>query len=298
VDERRPSDLARAQASYFGDVEFKVARVVARLTGARVVLQDDGSQDAMPDLRIEGQSGVVTCGEIWVDTDAADAQTMSELFRRQHRLPAELPAPELRRVWQVSVSKATRLKPAKKLRALTPEQPSIERHLQPLLVEMELAGETFPVVATREDLVALDSLRANRLLDLGIVGVASRPTRPGEQGLVRLTPGPSVRPRELSWLQVTDWIGTSLVDPLLESHLTKLAATGLSERHFMMGVTTSSPLEIYWGLTDLPGVPCEAPRLPSSVTHLWLFDASRLRRVLVWLPDRGWLDAVEHWATD
>lgn len=72
VDERRPSDLARAQASYFGDVEFKVARVVARLTGARVVLQDDGSQDAMPDLRIEDQSCVVACGEIWVDTGRPD----------------------------------------------------------------------------------------------------------------------------------------------------------------------------------------------------------------------------------
>jgi len=299
VDERRPEDVARQQASYFGDVEFTAARVVARLTGKRVVLQDNGSKPSMPDLRIESRPGPAAYGEIWIDVDQEEARTMSELFRRQRGLPAELRAPELQRIWHVSVSKATRFKSARRSSAAASEQPNVERDLRPLLGDMEAAGETFPRIATREQLVALDNQCARRLLDLGIVGAASRPIGAGERGHVLLLPGPIFCPPDLSWQQVNAWIDAKFADPSpnLRKHFAKLEATGATERHLVMGVTASGSNETYWMLTQPSGLPPEAPSLPPSVTHLWLFDAPRPHRVLVWFPDKGWLDAIENWAT-
>jgi len=40
------------------------ARVVARLTGETVTLQDDNSVDGMPDLRIDYGDGRVAYGEV------------------------------------------------------------------------------------------------------------------------------------------------------------------------------------------------------------------------------------------
>lgn len=153
------------------------------------------------------------------------------------------------------------------------------------------------MIVTSEQLAVADGERERRLLDLGIVEIASRPTRAGEQGPVRLLPRPNLSPPDLSWGQVTAWVGGKLASPGLASHLKKLADTGAPERHLVLGVTASAAREIFWALTRLPGVPEEAPCLPPSVTHLWLFDAPHPQRVLVWFPDRGWLDARENWAT-
>ena len=50
-------------------MEWNAAHVVARVTGERVILQDDGSQMRMPDIRIEHASGDVAYIEVWTDTD-------------------------------------------------------------------------------------------------------------------------------------------------------------------------------------------------------------------------------------
>jgi hypothetical protein len=64
----------------------------------------------------------------------------------------------------------------------------------------------------------------------------------------------------------------------------------------MMGVALSSPGDVHFALTEHPGVPSLAPEVPRAITHLWVFDAWRFRRVLLWSPDRGWLDASGNWA--
>lgn len=51
--------------------------MLARLTGERVVLQDDGSEDAMIDMRIVYADGRVGIVEAWTDTDGS-AELMSE----------------------------------------------------------------------------------------------------------------------------------------------------------------------------------------------------------------------------
>ena len=53
IDLRRAARVRRLEQSYFGDFEAQAGRVVARLTGERVLLQDDGSEDTMVDLRID-----------------------------------------------------------------------------------------------------------------------------------------------------------------------------------------------------------------------------------------------------
>ena len=52
-----------------GDFEGMAARVVARLTGERVVIQDDGSKPAMPDIRVDYDDKPAAYVEAVVDAD-------------------------------------------------------------------------------------------------------------------------------------------------------------------------------------------------------------------------------------
>ena len=53
VDLRRTDQISRKPLGPVGDFEVAAGRVVARLTGEPVYLQDDGSRDAMVDIRID-----------------------------------------------------------------------------------------------------------------------------------------------------------------------------------------------------------------------------------------------------
>jgi hypothetical protein len=51
-DDPRSDELrGRAGARLEGDFEATAGRVVTRLTGERLVIQDDNSRDSMPDIR-------------------------------------------------------------------------------------------------------------------------------------------------------------------------------------------------------------------------------------------------------
>lgn len=291
IDLRRPDQRGRARRGYLGDVEWSAARVVARLTGERVYLQDDGSQGAMADMRIERANGRHAVVEVWTDTDRATAAMFSELREPGGRMPAEWATPGLSRLWQVTVSRTTRFRSGPK------GEPSLESDLMPVLSEMEAAGETFETVAARDKLMKSTSPRVAQLLALGICAVGSAPAKPGEPGLVRLYPEGIAGPTEQSWEPLLDWVATTLAKPELEDNWAKLIATGARERHFMMGVTWSSPGAVYFALREHPRVPFVAPQLPAAVTDLWVFDAVNFGRVLLWSRGHAWLDACRHWAT-
>jgi len=283
VDIRRPERVQRLQRSYFGDFEFMAGRVVARLTGDRVVLQDDGSERAMPDVRIERADGRSGYLEVWTDTDEASAAMQAELYERGRGVPLIWAAPSLRRVWSVTVSGATDFR-------------RLERDLPSVLLAMEDAGETDETVRVVVEQASRQVPYMGELLRLGVVHVSSRPPRVDEAGMIRIHPDGITGPGELSWEPVLRWVGEILASPRLDGHRRKLAAQQSDERHLFLGVTVSSPGAVYFALIDHPGVPSVAPTLPDGITHLWIMEW-RGERCLIWFPDRGWQDASRHWAT-
>ena|GEM_PF-1915647 len=291
IDQRKPEQRSRAERGYLGDVEWSVARVVARFTGERVYLQDDGSQPSMADMRIERANGGYAFVEVWTDTDEATAAMFNELRGPELRLPGEWPAPNLARVWHLTVSKKARFRSGSR------RQLSLEKNLVPVLAKMEAAGETFEFVAAGDNLLKSNSPLVARLLELGVCEVSSHPCKPGEQGLVRLSPAGITGSGEQSWEPLDDWLAATLAKPELDDNWKKLKATGARELHFMMGVTWSSPGDVYFALTDNPSIPSVAPKLPKGITHLWVFDAIDFDRALVWSVEHAWLDACSHWAT-
>jgi hypothetical protein len=279
-DDRPPERVARLQAGYFGDFEARVAFVVARLTGDQVVLQDDGTRDAMVDIRIEhvGAPESPSHMEVWTDHDEADAAMRSRLFMPERRLPQEWAAPELGRVWFVMISEATDLR-------------QLRRHLRPILCELE-DSEDLPA---RGQPFAQAAPTPAALARLGVVAIQSRPSEADEVHRIKLYPRGITGPADSSWTPFLSWSAHILASPRLSSHRDKLAATGSTQRHFVLGVTESSPGEVYFALARGSGLPPAEPELPDAITHLWVMDAVTGQRCIVWDPSRGWLDAQDNW---
>lgn len=96
-----------------------------------------------------------------------------------------------------------------------------------------------------------------------------------------------------------NWITQTLASPRLTDVRAKLARTNAYERHAFVGVTFTSPGEVFFALSvNEQTLPSEPPALPREITHLWLMNAPSLDRCLAWFPDRGWFDTMHHWATD
>jgi hypothetical protein len=282
-DDDRPDQQRRsAAASVVDDVERLAGRVVARLTGEHVVIQDNGSSDSMPDLRIDYTDRPAGYVEVWADIDPRYAAMSAAVARRQHLLPA----PGLGRVWWARTSGSCRLG-------------RLDRELLPLLAEMQTDGEVFEIVAEHEHLRRNPSPNVRRALALGIVGLASRPVRDGEHGAVHLVPQGISGPVNVTWQVFLDWVKDVLSSPETADVRDKLAATGAPERHAFLGASFTSPWGVFYALSDehnsIPPLP---PVLPEQVTHLWVINAQLPERCLVWFPERGWLDAERQWATD
>lgn len=286
IDLRRADQVASALKSPNRDFEQAAARVVARLTGERVVLQDDGSRDRMPDIRIEYTGSDPGYVEVWTDTDPGYARTWSRLTGRGQQMPAELPSSTLRRNWFVTVSATCELR-------------YLDQQLEPLLARLEADGQVFECVEGEESLRLDPSATVARLLDLGVVELSSVPSGPGQQAVSRLYTTGIVGPIVIRWPVVLDWISDTLASPRFADVRTKLDLTGADQRHVFIGVTFTSPGDVYFAL-DLRehSLPPDPPTLPNEITHLWLMHAPFPDRCLVWSPDRGWFDPVWHWATD
>ncbi len=283
IDARPGRRVATLQEGPVGDVEYTAGRVIARLTGERVVLQDDGSQEKMPDIRIEYASRPPGYVEVVTDIDSKYAQTWSVLMQRQRRLPYITPASSLRRDWQVTLSGATH--PA-----------NVDAEIEELLAGLEGAGEVFEWVATLYMLQSNPHPSVRRLLELGVVMLSSHRS---DSGVISLYPAGIHGSAIHTWEPVLDWIEQTLASSSLADVRTKLAKTNADERHVFIGVSYTSPSDVFFGLTiDNQTLPAMAPRLPPELTHLWMGHVPSIDRCVAWFPDRGWFDPARYWATN
>jgi hypothetical protein len=263
IDLRSPARRARLAAGPVGDFEGMAARVVARLTGERVAVQDDGSEPSMPDIRIDQQGRPPAFVEAVVDIETRYA-SMEAAIRKVSVIPAD-------KVWWA------RLAGRADIRTLKRKLPGILNDLQ-----------SAPGPGARQQLARL-----------GIRVTGPGEPIPGQPGGIRLIPegvsgfvGPI-------WESFLGWINEFLASARTEDVRRKLAATGAAERHAFIGASFTTPGDAFFALSyeGRPGLPNAEPCLPPEITHLWAWSAMASARCLAWFPGRGWLDVADHWAT-
>lgn len=267
--ERRRAHQQQAPA---GDIEWLAAQTVAFAAGQHVVIQDDGSRDAMPDLRIEYADRPPGFGEVVAQMDPAYGQ----MWHRTMRAPA-MPLPGLDRIWHLTIS-------------VTCDPRELKAGLLRTLESLTAKGLTFDDHHGIDRLYRIDDDDVADLVAAGVVGIYSRPVRAGEQAEVTLGPEGVSAPLAVDWDLVLDWLDHVLASPSLADVRSKLAATGADERHAAIGVTSSSPGEAVFALSRWESsLPPRPPTLPEEITHLWLLG-SFYDRHLAWYPEHGWFE--------
>jgi hypothetical protein len=283
--DRRPARrVSKLHQGPLGDFEGAAARVVARLTGKPVIIQDDGSRDSMVDIRIDYQARDPGFVEVWTDVDPGYAATYSSLMGRGYEVPLRIEMAALRRNWYVTVSGASQLR-------------TLERELEELLGGLEEEALTFEMVADQYVLESNPNPSVERLVELGVVTLSSQ-LPSNDKAVVRLYPEGITGPARVAWDPVLDWLGETLASGQLHDVRAKLLKTAAIERHLFVGVTFTSPGEVFFALSDLEStLPDRPPTLPHEITHLWLMNAPPVGRCLAWFPRRGWFDVSRHWKT-
>jgi hypothetical protein len=281
IDLRAPKHIAHRARGPLGDFEWAAARVVARHSGARVTIQDDGSRAAIVDIRIDYADRDPGYLEVGTDLQKEDAATWDWLAGKG-QVPQDRPMPTLQRDWDVTVSRGS-------FKAL-------DKDLEPLLLRLEATGTRFEIAQRLITLPKPDAT-INRLRELGVVMLSSK-VRVVEPAIARLFPDGIVGPSGPDWQAVLGWLARILASEELKDVRKKLTATNADERHFFIGVSYSSPGEVFFALAiDEQTLPSEAPALPAEMTHLWLMNPAG-DRCIAWFPDRGWFDVARSWATD
>lgn len=266
------------ERSHLGDFEMAAARVVARLTGERVVLQDDNTRPAMPDLRIEYLDRPRAFVEVVTDIDREYSALVQAV--RGHQ---EIAAPELDRTWFVTLDSRAQVK------NLAPQLVSRLAHLQRLNILFDAIH--------MPSLRGHDELAVRELEELGVVELASAPASAG-QGKVMLYCEGTGGPTAVDWSGFDEWLTGYLVSDRLADVRRKLAASGSDERHVFVGASFTTPWAAYHALSDeRTSLPPSSPTLPAEITHAWIW-AFPIGGCLVWYPDLGWRDPRRHWATD
>lgn len=263
IDLRSPKRRTRMAPGPTGDFEGMAARVVARLTGERVVIQDDGSRPAMPDIRIDYAVQPPAYVEAVVDIDPAYAAMEAEVWKHPRPIPDD-------QVWLVRVSGRSNLKQLRR------DLPAILRDLH------ELPGP-----------------HADRMARMGVsITGPSEPT-PAQPGGIYLLPEGVSGSAIAAWPVFLDWINDFLASSRAADVRAKLAATGAAERHAFVGASFTTPGDAYFalGYEHRQQLPPTAPCLPLEITHLWVWATPGMNRCLAWFPDRGWFDPMDHWAT-
>ncbi|MBM0259599.1 hypothetical protein JNW89_25705 [Micromonospora sp. 4G55] len=270
----------RVAESHIGDFELTAARVVARLTGERVVVQDDNSDRGMVDIRIDYRGRPPGYVEVVMDIDPGYS-AMASFVRGQRAVPV----PDLGRVWFVTVS------PRARIQRLIRDLPAKLRLLQQ-------AEALFEYVTGQQQLEKHQSRQVRDLAALGIVQLASRPARDGEEGRVLLFGQGTGGAAEQDWTAFHGWLRDYLHDENRADVRRKLRATNADERHVFVGMSFSTPWLAYHALSeDYNGLPERPPELPGEITHLWVY-AYPTGRCLAWFPDKGWVDPRACWATE
>jgi hypothetical protein len=259
TDRRSATQQRNAFHNYNGDFELNAARVVALTTGEHVVLQDDGSQNSMPDLCIKYADRPPAYVEVTVDVNGDYAEMATQAFA-QSPFPADW-------AWKVYIDVASpRLK---ELRVLLPrllghlhEPPSAEIQQQLTSWGLSVYGPCPP----GPDRPAGIYIRAE-----GIAGSAD-------------------------WDTYLRWVQEFLSSEENRDNREKLAATHAPERHIFIATSLSSPAGAYFALSDTtyPDLPPRDPDLPPEITHLWTWSQQLHNRCLAWFPDKGWIDTHDH----
>lgn len=286
IDLRPAAQVAKRAAGPLGDFEYQSARVLARFMGHRVTLQDDGSRDRMADIRIDHPDEAPSFAEVWTDMDEGYAAMYSRIMKPQGQLPLELIQPMLKRVWFVTLSRFSNVQ-------------RLETEVGTLLAKLERSGLTFEQVLEHGSMTSHPDHVVQNLVKRGVVRLSSRRCQAEEQGIVRFYPsGISGSPR-ISWEAFISWVNETLWSPRLEDVRSKLAETRADERHVFVGVTYSSPSDVFFGLDDHEdALPLHDPELPPEVTHVWLMRTPIPGRCIAWAPEDGWFNPMHHWTTD
>ena len=278
IDLRTPQQRTRDGRSTTGDFEYAAARVMARLLGDRVYLQDDNRQQAMPDVRIEHANGTAAYGEITMDIEAPYSAMLTEIRRR-----AAIQA-NVGRYWWVTINGNAKVK-------------MLEQILPDALRALEASGDVFLIVVADQHLDTHANPTVRRLAAAGVVELASRPLWDGETGTIQLCPQGTGGPGELDWTVFGDWLTTWLTDPRRDGKRAKLMGTGADERHLFAGLSYTTPWPVFYALDNdnWRQIPDRDPTLPAEITHLWMWNYPT-GRCIAWFPDRGWFEPMFHWS--
>jgi hypothetical protein len=263
IDLRSSEQRIRASQGPVGDFEGIAARVVARLTGERVVIQDDGSRSSMPDIRIDYAAKPAAYVEVVVDIDPSYAAMDAAIFKGIHTLPCD-------RIWWVHLTGRANVN-------------AMRRILPSMLDTDVLSQET-----------------SQQLADMGVESIDGPATpRPGEPGGINLVPAGVRGSAAPVWPAFLDWLADVLASSKTADVRTKLAATNAPERHAFIAASFSTDGDVFFALAQEghPELPASDPVLPPEITHLWVGSIPSIGRCLAWFPDTGWIDVVDHWAT-
>lgn len=262
IDLRPQERRKRAAGGAVGDFEGMAARVVARLTGERVIIQDDGSRPAMPDIRIEYATKPIAYVEVVVDIDTSYAAMDAEVSKGVQSLPSD-------RIWWVRLSGRSNVK-------------EVRRRLPALL-----AADT------------VDPGTARQLAMMGVTVDGPGIPRSGETGGIYLLPAGTKGSATPAWAPFLDWLAAFLASGEIADVRSKLAATKAPERHAFVGASFTTNGDAFFALHEegRPELPASNPALPPEITHLWVWTTPGIGRCLAWFPDMGWIDVIDHWAT-
>jgi hypothetical protein len=282
-DLRSTAQRLKAAKSVFADFEQAAARVVARFTGERVVLQDDNRLAKTADLRIDYSDGRLAVVEVVIDTDPRHAELVEQVARRSFAIPAAVP---LTRIWFASVTARCNFK-------------RLERELPPLLAQLESDGEyLFEMYMEPQQLAVMTSPLVAKLVDLGVLTINSAPAQEEPPTKIRITPEGMGGPIDVPWEVFAEDLDGVLRSERLGDVWEKLALAEADERHLFLGVSHSSRWSINFAVDHHQReLPPEPPRLPHPVSHLWLMPIPLAIRSIAWFPERGWIDLCKHWAT-
>lgn len=281
IDLRPERMRSRAERSALGDFEFAAARVVARCTGHRVVIQDDNSVDGMVDIRIEPLNASTPAYlEVVIDIESRHAAMTNHLRGFQ-----QISAPELGRVWHVTVSPLARMK-------------RLRQQLVGKLQGLHAEGVFFDTPQGEIDLAGHPSSRVRELAALGVLELASGRPRDGSKGRVLVWGQGTGGPDFQDWDAFNRWLETYLHHPGQADVRRKLAATGSPERHVFVGMSFTTEWLAYHALSrSYCGLPPAPPQLPSEITHVWVWSGPP-GRCVAWFPDRGWFEPGRNWVTE
>ena len=256
---------------------MRAASIVARMTGARVVLQDDNrGAEGKPDLLIEypdGRTGVI---EVVTDIDPGRAAVI-QAARVDHRRHAgrlasgPFTVPGLARLWWVGLRHANGLG-AIRARA------------------RDLLGNADNEMTAHEHAIAPDGAEwEQKLWRLGVTDLIRGPSR--EPGEVWLLPPPTGGPVYGDEPVFLEWVRAFLDDEKRADVRAKLERGSYDERHCFIACSESTDWTVNGHLGEgTEWIPANPPELPPPITHVWLFNVEVGRRCLHYGPESGWVD--------